>query len=81
MGDGGKRAPLRWTRKEVWREAGTPSAGRPGDTVCMDRVEKFVSRSGIRVYGMPVETFGVREQHLPHRRRWDVTLVDVGSGH
>ena len=23
----------------------------------MDQVEKFVSRGGIRVYGMPVETF------------------------
>jgi glyoxylase-like metal-dependent hydrolase (beta-lactamase superfamily II) len=45
------------------------------------RVERFVSRSGVRVYGMPVETFPGHVNNIYLILDGDhVTLVDVGSG-
>ena len=45
------------------------------------RVRKFVSRGGIRVYGMPVETFPGHVNNIYLIVDGDtLTLVDVGSG-
>ena len=47
----------------------------------MDQVEKFVSRSGISVYGMPVETFPGHVNNIYLIVDGGTfTLVDVGSG-
>src|SRR6266403_1697392 len=47
----------------------------------MDQVEKFVSRSGISVYGMPVETFPGHVNNIYLIvDGGTLTLVDVGSG-
>ena len=44
-------------------------------------VRKFVSRGGIRVYGMPVETFPGHVNNIYLIVDGDtLTLVDVGSG-
>ena len=44
-------------------------------------VQKFVSRGGIRVYGMPVETFPGHVNNIYLIVDGDtLTLVDVGSG-
>ena len=44
-------------------------------------VQKFLSRGGIRVYGMPVETFPGHVNNIYLIVDGDtLTLVDVGSG-